>query len=688
MNKLIASVTLNGSGIKCPSQDNKCVYFCYSNRLYIKYIVFYIALFFGILFQVSGQQQAVDACFTLNPNKTRICVGEAISVINCISPPNGSNTPDKAFFYFNDPDAGLNVRSPEVVKGESISHTYNKPGVYAIKQVGGIKAPLPGQAPELDDSIIYVTVLNARTPVFETNLCEDYNVTFTILDTFFTEYFLRPQPGSSEISFLHDHPYKYKYTSSISNTATIRGECGQGADSKFTPISALIKPDLQSIIVNDVNGVAKVQLKFDAVGVLRYKILQQSGTGSFISIDTVSGKTGATELEYNVPVSGACYRIAAFDYCGNADTSEVLCIDTLNVTAVNNQNLIVWSASPYMAGNIKQYELYRNGKLLLRTPSASILNYTDTYIACGRTYSYFLKTISKKNNATDGTALSATSQSKTAIAKSDSKPPSVLDLQATVTQSGINLSWNKPESFAVKAYTISRSEGNMAYQKHGLTTTNIYTDVKADFQNQRYCYKVSYTDSCSNVADDSLIVCPVLLKVTKDQEEKNINHWFNYFHTGNIGNSYVLERLDESNKIIAAFLINDTLYSDGPLSADLPLVKYRIKTLIDGNASDVSYSNVVTLKNELILFLPDAFTPNNDDVNDQYHAFGKYLKDFKLSIFNRWGELIYYSEDINEKWDGKYKGQPANIDTYVYIVTAKNNAGEEILKKGSLILLR
>lgn len=72
------------------------------------------------------------------------------------------------------------------------------------------------------------------------------------------------------------------------------------------------------------------------------------------------------------------------------------------------------------------------------------------------------------------------------------------------------------------------------------------------------------------------------------------------------------------------------------------------------------------------IYVPTAFSPNNDNVNDLLEIFTSYEVDvdFELMIFNRWGELIFETKSIYEFWDGTYKGQPCPIETYTWVINA------------------
>jgi gliding motility-associated-like protein len=68
------------------------------------------------------------------------------------------------------------------------------------------------------------------------------------------------------------------------------------------------------------------------------------------------------------------------------------------------------------------------------------------------------------------------------------------------------------------------------------------------------------------------------------------------------------------------------------------------------------------------LYVPNAFTPNGDGINDVFVIRGVDIKDFELFIFDRWGLLIYETNNMDEYWDGTYKGDPVQLDTYVWKV--------------------
>jgi gliding motility-associated-like protein len=95
-----------------------------------------------------------------------------------------------------------------------------------------------------------------------------------------------------------------------------------------------------------------------------------------------------------------------------------------------------------------------------------------------------------------------------------------------------------------------------------------------------------------------------------------------------------------------------------------------------------------------IYYVPSAFTPNSDGKNDYFRLIGLYRNiRLNLYIYNRWGELVFTSDDLDTGWDGTMSGNLSPEGTYVWVAKIKFLnpdiiANNEILLKGSVILLR
>jgi gliding motility-associated-like protein len=97
----------------------------------------------------------------------------------------------------------------------------------------------------------------------------------------------------------------------------------------------------------------------------------------------------------------------------------------------------------------------------------------------------------------------------------------------------------------------------------------------------------------------------------------------------------------------------------------------------------------VFVLDHLNVIVPNAFTPNGDGLNDQLSMIDRGIGEFgAFQIFNRWGELVFYSTDMNDSWDGTYKGKEAELGTYLILVEATDKLGEPFTYTGMVHLIR
>lgn len=88
------------------------------------------------------------------------------------------------------------------------------------------------------------------------------------------------------------------------------------------------------------------------------------------------------------------------------------------------------------------------------------------------------------------------------------------------------------------------------------------------------------------------------------------------------------------------------------------------------------------------LFVPNVFTPNGDNKNDEFRVSYSSIKEFEIVIFNTFGKKVYESSDITKGWDGTYKGRDMANGAYYYVISATDSAGNKIEKKGTVNLFR
>ena len=98
----------------------------------------------------------------------------------------------------------------------------------------------------------------------------------------------------------------------------------------------------------------------------------------------------------------------------------------------------------------------------------------------------------------------------------------------------------------------------------------------------------------------------------------------------------------------------------------------------------------IQVVNNCFIAVPSAFTPNGDGLNDYLYPLNAYkASNLQFSVYNRFGQRIFYTTNWTNKWDGRYKGQPADAGTYVWILTFINtDTNKAVKQKGTSILIR
>ncbi|MCB9246297.1 MAG: PKD domain-containing protein [Flavobacteriales bacterium] len=111
----------------------------------------------------------------------------------------------------------------------------------------------------------------------------------------------------------------------------------------------------------------------------------------------------------------------------------------------------------------------------------------------------------------------------------------------------------------------------------------------------------------------------------------------------------------------------------------------------DGNGCSEEISKSFFISPDLFIYIPDAFSPNGDLLNDRFGVAGvkQGIRNYSISIYNRWGEKIFYSENLDEPWDGTYKGEPLPSGMYMYMIQFSDyKVTQWYYKKGELMLTK
>jgi gliding motility-associated-like protein len=135
------------------------------------------------------------------------------------------------------------------------------------------------------------------------------------------------------------------------------------------------------------------------------------------------------------------------------------------------------------------------------------------------------------------------------------------------------------------------------------------------------------------------------------------------------------------------------LWQDGSTGNEYEVTVAGVYSVLGDNAvcSATDTIKVDYEKCNCIFNVPSVFTPNADGKNDGFNPVIELscpVSEYTFSIFNRWGECVFSATDKTDKWNGRYKGELADVGVYMYMLNFKGAKGKVFTKKGDVTLLR
>jgi gliding motility-associated-like protein len=525
-------------------------------------------------------------------------------------------------------------------------------------------------------------VKSTPTPTFTVTACMPGMVQVTVTDTNYDQYFVQvgndaPVPAARNIAVTYpatNGPASVTVIGRYNQTGICTGTATRG----FTPLPAPQRPTLRSLAVQG----SAVQLQFGALQPeYQYSLQVADGAapGGYRTVATPVPPGSTSFTLNNAPLPG-CYRLLLQDNCQPSvvsSSSFVICSVALTGTTQNGRNQLSWTS-----GGTGGYTLTRTdaaGATLTLPVPAGATQYTDTAVTCGSVYRYRL-------TQTMGTTTSASDE--VAITASAGAAPAAPQLYAT-----FNLR-NQVELTATLAR--SPSGGQLTYLRNGeeLRTTpqrTVRDSLVTPSLTEQLCYAVRFQDACGNRSADSAPVCPVLLEARAANDEgTTIRLTWTALRGPDAAApvSYRVLTLSPTNTVLRSVPVaNGLTYLDLQPPQDQQVVRYRVEVTGGGLAS-ASYSNVASVGRQIKLFVPTAFTPNGDGLNDVLELRGRYLDNFRFTIIDRNGQQVFQATSRTQTWDGRIGSAAPVPGAYVWRFEAVDQSGKRTVQNGSITIIR
>lgn len=427
------------------------------------------------------------------------------------------------------------------------------------------------------------------------------------------------------------------------------------------------------------------------------------------TISRKSGEVFATETIIRLNATNEyCFRLKAFDDCNSPIVSNEVCtiIPKASIVGGTNDVKLDWN-SPDPA--VVKYTIPYSESPSEANPYAiqSIKPTATTYIFpypnCKKKYYFSINAYI--GNAPDQTII------KSPLILVDPKSSSLLP---PITFGLVSVENNKllvfrPQASNIKPpskYKFFRSEGGAGnFLPITESANNLYEDQSAEPTKRQYCYKVEYEDECGNPSEQSPAFCSIYLNSTQE----NTLNWTPPVLQSNNPNpiTYDIQSIDENNKVIAIKKTTNTSQNVRQQIEDLLslantngeakfVIKAKQNINVFNNGIPIGTREIEVSSNEYIfvipaqLYLPTAFSPNEDGMNDIFEAKGRYIVEFNLEIYDRWGNVIFESQDMNTGWNGTTSDgiSLAQAGNYGFKIYGLDAAGNKFEKIGSVKLVR
>jgi|GEM_PF-6798641 len=457
--------------------------------------------------------------------------------------------------------------------------------------------------------------------------------------------------------------------------------------------SSVQAPELRCV---SVESPTEVRLTWTEVGSIvegfeSYEVYRLDGT-TWISLASISNP--ATNTYTDNGVIGAdrqsyCYHIRMVQTCptrSESAPSNTVCSMVAQAQATSEtQALIRWSP----------WEAWDNVNYSLISDNAGIGNIANALTDTSYFYTNCEYTGRFRVRVTDPVTGCESYSGYTEVVELENTPISAVELCRVSVDSAnhVQVDWSASTATDLEVYRLYRKERgsgsfSLVFETNDANITS-YVDTDIDPSEKGYCYQLEVIDICG-VTKRSGEDCSIFLEASGEDQKIQLE-WQPYqgWSLGVSGYEIWYSEDGIPTQQVDAVSNGIQTFRDEGIVENKARFCYKIKAVEENGGCGVeAWSNEECVSFPPLLYIPNAFTPNNDGKNDFFEVKGGFLAEYKISIFNRWGTLIYQSGSLYSPWDGKYNGETAPEGVYVFLIEVIDGEGKDFRRSGSVMLLR
>ncbi|MCB0628174.1 MAG: gliding motility-associated C-terminal domain-containing protein [Lewinella sp.] len=438
--------------------------------------------------------------------------------------------------------------------------------------------------------------------------------------------------------------------------------------------------------------------------VIGYIVSRQNALGTTI-LDTVYNSFSYTDINASPADQSETYFVVALDPCGNVslvpDPHKTILLELGSVDSCSQAITLNWSAYINWPNGVDRYEILvsetaptenRPGSFgLVAAVDDAQPSYTFVDAVDGRNFFFKIRGVEEDTNE---------ESFSNEIMVTVGAVQAVQDLVLESTQVGpdnITVQWQLQPQVPTASAMLLRSEDGMTFSPVSDIdpTAGLYVDMTSLGNQKPVSYRIEAVDQCGNE-----IVSNAISTIYISGEPNGNNNevtWTAYYNEAGQALSYELYRATVGGATtLLATNPSTTLNFSDPVDLTDPAQTtkcYSITantqvTLSSQVVTAFSTSNIVCLEQSAQLFIPNAFVP--DGVNRIFKPILQFggTQEYLMTIYDRYGGVVFESRELTTGWDGKKNGRPLPQGMYVYLIRMKQGSGQEIEKKGMVMLLR
>ena len=478
----------------------------------------------------------------------------------------------------------------------------------------------------------------------------------------------------------------------------------------ITDFIAPATPQLDSLSVNPTTQKAELGWKPSSSSDVFGYIIYINKNGAWYPIDTIFGadNTYYVDLENDARNNIQHYCIAAIDTCFNASPMG----DTLNtmipsafIEKCDSIVSLLWNEYRNMPNGLTGYRILvsenNGGFYIIDTVPPNLRSYTHRGINPFSTYIYYIQAYSSSNGYTASSVKIEVSFNRT-----ENSGDIWLRYVSVINNKDIEIAVFVSDTVQYNSLLLFRSNDGNIFSKIDEKAkivgvdNYLFTDTKVDVQTTTYLYTVGLSDECNVPFVQSDTANNIVLKTIESSSDMNEIEWTTYNGFGSRLEGYEVYRQLQTEvdfQLITNLPPYQTDYAENVWTfADQGgKFLYQVSAAEDYTNPygfrDQSFSNWIELAKSPQAFTPNAFYPSSAiEVNRVFKPVLTYVdaKEYVFAIFDRWGNQIFYTNDISLGWDGNINGKPAAMGIYQYTLTYRLNETKMYKKQGYVTLIR